>query len=314
MLRLFRNIFICFALIAASLALVWTAPGTYPHDLAAMVNKKEMLKSRPSPRMIFVGGSSVLSINGPLIEKELKYSVINMSLWGGMGTREHLDEIRPFLKPGDVVVVTMEYGTLLDPRYYQYIHTNVEAKKFFFLMSPERHIPEYLKHGDYMGLFKIIHELSQMKVKSYLRNLVTFNFSHLCDSGFPHYHEEFNANGDRATPYRIFRPLGDRNTSFTYPDEKHVGFLNDFHDFAAARKARLLFYFSPFPDKYYRINEKYINAYYEIMKKSFKGTLINKPADFMYPEEYFADTIYHLNVKGESIRSPEIIKMLKRAL
>ncbi|MBN2157999.1 MAG: hypothetical protein JW807_01295 [Spirochaetes bacterium] len=314
MIRMFRNIFICFVLMAVSLTVVWFAPGTYPHDLAAMVNKKEMLKTRPSPRMIFVGGSSVLSINGPLIEKELKHSVINMSLWGGMGTQEHLDEIRPFLRAGDVVVITMEYGTLLDPRYYYYIHTNEEAKKFFFLMSPERHIPEYFRKGNYAEMLKIMHELSQMKVKSYLRNIATFNFSHLCDKGFPNYHIEFDANGDRANPYMVFRPLGDRDTSFTYPHEKQIFFLNDFNDFASARKARVFFYFSPFPDKYYLINEKYINAYYEIMKKNFKGTLINKPSDFMYPEEYFADTIYHLNAKGENIRTPEMITMLKRAL
>jgi hypothetical protein len=50
------------------------------------------------------------------------------------------------------------------------------------------------------------------------------------------------------------------------------------------------------------------------MKTSFKGTLLNKPLDFMYPEDYFADTIYHLNDKGENIRTAELIKMLKRAL
>jgi hypothetical protein len=314
MKKLFRNILICTLLMAATMTAVWFMPGTIPQDLAALVNKKEMLITRPSPRMIFVGGSSVLSLNGPLIEKELHYSVIDMSLWGGMGTREHLDEIRPFLKAGDVVVVTMEYGTILDDIYYKYIHTNEDAKKYFFLMSPERHIPIHLRNHQYLGLMKTMHELTQMKVKSYIRNLLTLNLKHLFDKGFPNYTEEFNRNGDRAWPYMVFRPLVNRKTDFKNPRWDRLSFLNDFHEYALKHKARVVFYFSHFPEEQYRFNEKYIDSYHEIMKKNFKGIIINKPSDFIYPEEYFGDTVYHLNEKGEKVRTPELIKMLKRAL
>lgn len=314
MKKLFISIVICFVLMGVTLAGIWYAPGTIPHDLAALVNKKEMLISKPSPRMIFVGGSSVLSLKGPLIEKALNYSVINMSLWGGLATMKHLEEIKPFLKPGDIVIVTMEYGTILDDDYLEYTLTNDEGKKFFFLMAPERHIPIYMKNRNFFNLIKIIHELSQMKVKSFIRNLTTLNFSHLFDIGFPNYQEEFDPSGDRARPYMVFRPLQGIQTHFNYPKKKNIAFLNNFCDFASRRKARVFFYFSHFPEEQYRANEKYINAYYELMSKYFKGTLLNRPLEFKYPEKYFADTIYHLNDEGENIRTPELIKMLKRAL
>ena len=314
MIKLFRNILICVFLMAAALLIIWHAPGTIPHDLAALVNKKEMLISKPSPRMIFIGGSSVLSLNSPLIERELKYSVINMSLWGGLATSKHIEEIKPFVRSGDIIVITMEYGTLLDNKYYHYTLTNDEGVKFFFLMSPERHIPRYCSKKEYFSLLKIIHELSQMKIKSFIRNVTTLNISHLFDNGFPNYHEEFNSNGDRAHPYMIFRPLAGMKTTFNYPDRNHITFLNDFCDYAAQKNARVFFYFSPFPEQQYRENIRFINAYYDLMKGSFKGTLLNKTTDFMYPEKYFADTIYHLNEKGEKIRTPKLIEMLKRAL
>jgi len=237
-----------------------------------------------------------------------------MSSWGGMGTFEILEEIKPYLKPADVVLVTMEYGTILDKKFYEYIHTNDEAKKFLFLMSPGRHILDSLKKREFFNLFKLMHELVQMKTKSFLLKIVTFNFSHLFDIGFPGFKDEFNANGDRIRPYMIFRPLGDSNTNFSYPEWEKLSFLNDFNDFAAKRQARVLFYFSHFPENKYKENLPYINAYYEMMKKNFRGTILNKPSDFVYPEEYFADTIYHLNEKGESVRTPEMIQLLKRAL
>ncbi|HPL18995.1 MAG TPA: hypothetical protein PL180_20135 [Spirochaetota bacterium] len=314
MIKLVIKIIACAILMAATMALIWTIPGTHPHDLAALLNKKEMLIVKPSPRMILVGGSSVLSMKSELISKELRYNVIDMSSWGGMGTFEILEEIKPYLKPADVVLVTMEYGTILDKKFYEYIHTNDEAKKFLFLMSPGRHILDSLKKREFFNLFKLMHELVQMKTKSFLLKIVTFNFSHLFDIGFPGFKDEFNANGDRIRPYMIFRPLGDSNTNFSYPEWEKLSFLNDFNDFAAKRQARVLFYFSHFPENKYKENLPYINAYYEMMKKNFRGTILNKPSDFVYPEEYFADTIYHLNEKGESVRTPEMIQLLKRAL
>lgn len=314
MRKLFGYITLCIISMILSMAVIWVMPGTIPHDLAALVNKKEMLEQKKSPRMIFIGGSSQLTLKTALFEKELPYSMIDMSLWGGLGTAEHLDEVREYLRPGDVVVVTMEYATALDPKYYHYIHTNEEAKRYFFLMSPARHARQYIQKGEYYYVFKTMLDLCQGKVKSYIRNLVLFNPTDLFASGFPNYGNEFNANGERAKPYNVHRPLQNLNNTFTYPEWKNLVFLNDFNEFAKKKNARLLFYFSHFPTSEYRLQEKYINAYYDMMKQSFKGTLLNKPGDFIYPEEYFGDTAYHLNDRGETVRSPALLKMIKEAL
>lgn len=314
MIKLVLKIIACAALMAATIALIWVIPGTHPHDLAALLNKKEMLIAKPSPRLILVGGSSVLTMKSALMAKELNYNIVDMSSWGGMGTREMLEEIKPYIKASDLILITMEYGVILDKKFYGYIHSNDEAKKFLFLMSPSRHMAESLHRGEFFTLFKLMHELAQMKAKSFLLKVITFNVSHLFDIGFPGFKEEFNADGGRNKPYMIFRPLGDSKTNYSYPEWDKLAFLNDFNEYAMKHKARVFFYFSHVPENTYRDNKQYIEAYYELMKRNFKGTIINRPVDFIYPEEYFADTIYHLNEKGESIRTPEMIKMIRKAL
>ncbi|TFH39279.1 MAG: hypothetical protein E4G96_09285 [Chrysiogenales bacterium] len=314
MKKVFGYIALCTLSMAAALAVVWIVPGTHPHDLAAMVNKKLMLASMTPPRIIFVGGSSQLTLDSRLISKELNRKVANMSLWGGLGTREHLEEIAPFLKPGDAVVITMEYAAAIDAGFVKYIHNNDESKKCFFLMSPRRHALHYLAEGRYFELFSIMHDLAQMKVKSYIRNLVLFNFSGIFDIGLPNYATEFNIYGDRVLPYVTVRPIVDSNSTFNEPDWSNHSFINDFTDLAVKRGAKVFFYFSHFPTAYYKKNERYIRAYNDLMREKLNCVILNRPEDFIYPLDYFADTVYHLNQKGERIRSSEMIRMLKRAL
>ncbi len=314
MKKIFGYILLWILAMAASLVIVWVVPGTHPHDLAAMVNKKIMLESMAQPRIIFVGGSSQLTLKSPLIGKELNRHVANMSLWGGLGTKEHLEEIAPLLREGDAVVITMEYAAAIDAGFVKYIHNNDESKKCFFLMSPCRHAADYLAEGRYYELFSIVHDLAQMKVKSYIRNLVLLNFRQMFDVGFPNYRGEFNANGDRLHPYVSIRPIVDTNSTFNDPDWKNHAFINDFTVYAKGRGARVFFYFSHFPEAYYNKNERHIRAYHDLMKKKLNCVILNRPEDFVYPLEYFADTVYHLNDRGEQIRSREMIRMLREAL
>lgn len=314
MKKLICHLALCALAIAVTLALVWALPGTCPHDLAAIVNKKAILMHKPSPRMIFIGGSSQLTLDTPLIERETGYHAVNMSLWGGMGTRGHLNEIAPHLRQGDAVVITIEYGAILDRAYARYIETNDEAKKFFFLASPYHHLLAYLKEGRPFDALAVIHELSQLKVKSYIRNIILLDFKNLFANGLPNFDSEFNRNGDRIPPYVTVRPLGDRNTSYGYPDWNDLAYLNDFHAFAKQRGVKVLFYFPPFPIEHYNLNKPYIDAFHRLLSDRSTIPLINTPEDFIYPDEYFADTIYHLNPKGERIRSDALLRFIKRAL
>ena len=314
MKRLILNCCIMAGVLAVIFILTWFAPGQYPHDIAALINKREMLVSKKPPRLLFFGGSSLLTLNSPEIEKRLNYSVCNMGLWGGLSTSRYLDEIKEYLRPGDAVVITQEYGATLDPVFIDYINTNDDSKKFLFLMSPGRHIKEYCRSGDLFGAFKIMMQLCQMKTKSQIQNIVTFKFSKIKESGYLYYTDEFNGNGDRLNSFKILRPLDSTGKIFKPYDIKNHLFLNDFYNFAKKRNVKVLFYFSHFPVEEYRLNEKLIMDWRLAMKKLLAFPILNEPSDFAFPREYFADTIYHLNDKGERVRTEMLIRMLEKAL
>ena len=355
MKRLLINISICITMMAATVIIIWLIPGTYPHDLAALVNKKEMFTSKKSPRIVLMGGSSLLSLDSSIIEKELNHPVANMGLWGGLSTENYLKELTPLLEQGDIVVLTIEYAGAIDPEFMLYRKTNYESKKFFFLMSPKRNFTTYLNKGEYLSMSKIFIELCQIKTTSYIRNIFTLNLSGMFDNGFPNYSKEFNSYGDRARPFLIMRPLkdsknfekshkkfmkglkeGEKKSSFElwkvlsrkkdpideetlksldeaklFNIKNHL-YLNEFHDQIAKKNIKLLFYFSHFPEKEYKLNKKQISIYYNSMKKHMKFPIINTPEDFVFPRKYFADTIYHLTVDGEKVRTKKLIKLLRK--
>lgn len=303
-----------FTLLAVCFVITWNLPGRYPHDLAAVVNKKEMLIEKKSPRLVFMGGSSLLTLNSPRIEKETKYSVANMGLWGGLSTERYLAELKEALNPGDVIVITQEYGTVLDPPYAEFIQNNDESKKFLFLLSPGTHIAQYIQEGRPFDAFKIMMQLIQMKTKSYIENILTCQFSKVFTNGYEYYEDEFDSNGDRLTPFKILRPLDSTNKKFSPHNMKNHVYLNQLQGFAHKKNIKVFYYFSHIPNEEFKLNESLITGLANDIKKSAQYTIINSPTDFIFPREYFADTIYHLNEKGEAARTEKLIQFLKKAL
>lgn len=314
MIKLTVKSLLMLLVMAGLFAALWVAPGRYTHDLAAIVNKREMLTTSRPPRIIFMGGSSLLSLDSPSIERATGRQVINMGLWGGLSLRSYVEEIKDDLRPGDTVVITQEYSTVMDRDYVTFINTNEESKKFLMLLSPGRHLTRYCRQGRWFEAFTLMMQLVQMKNKALIQNLLTLKWEKIATNGYIYYEEEFNACGDRVRPFKILRPLDSAGIRFSPPDMRNHLYLNDVYRFAQQRGVKLLYYFSHFPEKEFRANQKVIAALHEQLRANLRMPIINTPEDMMFPEDHFADTVYHLNTKGEAVRTKKIIQYLKRYL
>ena len=86
----------------------------------AHVDKIEILKAslqNPSQRIIFLGGSNLaFGLDSELIEKSLEnilntdITVINMGLHAGIGLNRLINQILPYLREQDIVILVPEYG------------------------------------------------------------------------------------------------------------------------------------------------------------------------------------------------------------
>jgi hypothetical protein len=91
------------------LTIVWRAcPDDPNHYMAATLDKHARLESAGSPRVIFVGGSSVgFGVDSRAFEP-LGLAPVNMGLNDGLGLGFMLGEVAPVLRAGDVVIIAPE--------------------------------------------------------------------------------------------------------------------------------------------------------------------------------------------------------------
>lgn len=109
-MRRFVTHALLFALIqAVILVVVWRAcPDDPNHYMAATIDKHAQLRAAASPRVMFVGGSSVgFSVDSRAFEP-LGLQPVNMGLNDGLGLPFMLAEVAGQLREGDVVIVAPE--------------------------------------------------------------------------------------------------------------------------------------------------------------------------------------------------------------
>ncbi len=308
------------ALMVIGSALLWFAPGDYNHDIAALINKRDMLAATGGPRIILIGGSNLATLDSRAIQyeivrgKKINYAIINMSLWAGLSIKRYLEELKPYLKYGDLLIICQEYAPLLDPDFYAFIQKSEDAERFFFLMSPGKLIEQNIHRGNYLTIIKNAVVLNQLKIKTYLLMLIDGNATHRFTGGFYRYNKEYNECGDRIRPFKIIRPLNSRGVQFRGLEVKNLSYLKDFAKWSGLRNIRVYMAFPPFPESEYSLNKNKIDALATIISGMPGLTLLDRPTDAIFPEDCFADTVYHLQPKCERLRTARLAKQLNRLL
>jgi len=98
--------------------------GTEDCVFYAYENKKAYLKQITKPKIVVVGGSSALfGIDAQQIESSTGIPTVNMGVFASLGIDYMLDKAKKVLKPGDIIVTSIEY-----PLYYQTHEQQLEDK------------------------------------------------------------------------------------------------------------------------------------------------------------------------------------------
>jgi hypothetical protein len=99
-------------LLSAHVFVLLTVPALIPAEYwirETIIVKKAIAKSLPSPRIVFLAGSSALfGIDAKAIEASTGISTMNMGLHGGLRLEQILNVGEDMARPGDVIVLALE--------------------------------------------------------------------------------------------------------------------------------------------------------------------------------------------------------------
>lgn len=306
-------------LVVASCAFILKMPVRYSHELSQIIQKKEIVAGAASPKIVFVGGSNLLAgLDSKLVKDRLRYNVVNMGLYQGFGISFLLEQVRPHVNSGDIVVIVPEYTLLLiDGNFWPF---DEHAIKWSLALSPASAFEEiYLKRGKSDLLLKSVSELCRDKLLALTRCIASGNLAELYGHGYLYGYRHIDQHGDarhyteKRVPLEKMEWYGYRYKK-SITDTSKIKDMNEFHSFARSRNARVYFLFSIYPQELFDANREAFSNSYEQLTHQLTFSILGKPEDFAYPIEYFTDTPNHLSQVGKHVRTEKIIELLGHEL
>lgn len=301
MLRLLTKVTLIAALLAVAYGAVWLLPVKSQVVYATVLDKHQRLHTTKAPRMIFAGGSGVaLGLDSELIEQSLHVPVINMGVNAGFGLRYMLAEIEPELQAHDVVVIV--------PEYEHFYGSGVDGNQN--LLWALRLDPAAIKR---LPLEQLLHLLGELP--AFMQTRIQEVLSPRVDSIYNR--SAFNEHGDfvnhlqlASAPIIPYAIAGDGGFN-----EEALAALNQFDQHARAVGAHVLLLYPTVASTFveYGANRAAIAYVHQRIKAATAIRVLAEPDDCVLPQEYFFDTVYHLNARGRSVRSEQALTNLKVA-
>jgi len=294
------------ALVSASLVAVIWLPAVHPDGyLKAAYGKHRALLATPAPRLIFIGGSNLaFGLDSRKIQETTGLPVVNMGLHTELGLRYMINEVRPDIRPGDVVVVIQEYPFQLECAYTLLEH---------FLFFPQG--IRYVDRATVLALLRQFPMTAQRRFEGVLRSHLLLHGAPLPPE-FGYNASGFNEYGDNTghlTRNNKVFPLTEMVIPEAVPET--VAALNRFARELETRGARLLLSFPPCPQSCYTAEAaRRGERLFRRIQEQGAFALLGRPADFVFTDSMFYDTVYHLNRTGRELRTRLLAGFLLQAL
>ncbi len=322
----------------ASLILPAALSHPRPGYLAALDDKLKLVQTVESPRVIFVGGSSVaFGIDSQIFEQGLGRPAINLGLHGALGLDFYLRIVEQHCQAGDMIVLLPEYAMLSDrhkmttdhmrrllrncPSAFRYLAGNRSSGKQFLDTMALSEIAYWTQRGidvqsRRLRQFSKRHSIVAQASMRSARKPSTAADSR--DNPSVYRRNSFNAHGDMVGHHGLESlPLEDSITRFPWSEDhlrESVQRLNRCAAICRQRGAEVIFSYAPLINDYWSNSQGQIVRLHKILEQSLEIPLVNRPQDTVFPRSEFFDSVNHLCESAQQARSQILLQGLSREL
>ena len=271
--------------------------------------KLECLQKIEGNKIIFIGGSNVAyGIDCKLVREKMNLNAMNFGCMVGLGPEILFENVSEFLKPGDSVVLCWEYET------YRFDRRSQNLNYLGMMLGPQKVVFEKLPLLDRFYL-KLHFPLNLIRYSIFSLVNSTHDLKDIYKCGWT-----FDELGNVTSNLGTTTSKADLENSPLAPliseHEIHQDLkliANKILEFSNKHKVKI---YVTWPNTYrnssYNSNRQ-VATNLEIYKSFWKNLgveVLGEPEDAMLPEQYFYDSVYHLNRKGTELRTLKLIDEL----
>jgi hypothetical protein len=269
-----------------------------------------------TPKIVLLGASATYhGIRADVMARQLGVPTVNLGLTASLGSRYIMWNAERDLKPGDSVLLTLEYFLLfrrngMDPFLVDYIYARDPSYIGTLPVGERLALP--LRLSPYRLALGLINRINPSVAKHWLgpvRNPLRLT-TPLGDAIYET-SAQTKLDIERVTQRIDFDPRG--------PDPAQLADIAEFASWCHSHGVRLVLSYPPFawgPD----LNEPSARAFLTDLERFYSSTgalVQGKPEDFFYAASWFQDTRVHLKTKyaeQHTLQRVELMRPLFRAV
>ena len=265
--------------------------------LGETVHKRKLLENTQQAKIVFVGGSNLShGLDSGRIFDEFNRPVVNMGVHGGLGLAYMINEVKPYIRKNDIIVVVPEYG-LFQGGYYG----NVETLGVVFDILPE-----------YKKLITLRHWIHLLR---YMPNYAAIKWMNVfCKWGRRggEIASHYNQYGDRTIDWNLkSQPLAPVKPKTDALDLIGFDELERLYSVTQKLEAHLFILPPCYQATSYDNMPSIINRIEEEFKR--RGLPLRaKPMRYRMNDDLHSDTPYHLTKAGVDLRTSLVIEDLHK--
>ena len=311
------------AVFATILAIVVYIPDRNDYSQASVL-KHHRLAEQVTQKIVLVGGSNLaFGIDSTMIQRATGCPVVNMGMNGYLGVRYMLEEVKPYLKPSDIVVLAFEWdnffksidGTAAD--LLAVVKSNQVA--FFYLSLKQK-----------FWVITATPAMAQEKVMRMIAETITLLKTRVTGRKDEIQNDEDYLFWDVVLTLRGTSPEGDvvshlgvdwpyRRKDGQIPmgmpvEPKMISLMRDFATEMTKRDVSVMVSYTPIMRRFYDRHQSDLSEAHKLITATPPLSAPSPPSAFVFDEPYFFDTVYHMSGEGRTLRTQKLIDDLELQL
>ena len=263
-------------------------------------DKFDNLINETDPKIIIIGGSSAgLGINEDLLSEKTGYPVVNLGLHAGFGCLFNTEIAKANIREGDIILLGYEYNWWEDGNFdtlgVDLVMSGIDNKVEMYCYIPIR---------NWVELIGYLPKYYETKV-SYTSATGTYSRSSFDEKGQMVLRRDFELSDYSEEIYNYV------DLSNAVISEESIEYLKRFKRYVENRNASVYFIPPPLYEKAKRSDDESFLSFAKQEEEKIGIPYISNPLDYIYPEEYIFDTIYHCSSIGAIKRTEQLALDLK---